>query len=352
MLFIDISDPEVLRAHSEHVRNISCRIFKKVTGGNCSDPLCKICKRTEKNMTIPDEIRQVLSDKKRIEQIVGNRPQELMNINTEVWNLLMPLFTREQCINAKAVKPELRTKDEEVRVATYDLICDHIKGLVDYGSWFQNGKNDPRYDAYQLARNLNRNTCTYCNRIYTGTMTTVDYKKVMRPSFDHWYGQVKYPLLALSFYNLIPSCSICNSSIKGDAEFDLDSHLHPYINVDVLDRFRYSYDFNETTDKFRIKIRTRDGDHKMMTTIAELKLNEVFDTHHEELADLIKIREAYSESYISDLIKRYPGANLSYKEVYRLAFGVEFDQANYHRLPLSKFKMDVLSELQMMRELK
>ena len=41
----------------------------------------------------------------------------------------------------------------------------------------------------------------------------------MRPQFDHWFPKKKYPLLAISFYNLIPCCTYCNSSVKGDIEF-------------------------------------------------------------------------------------------------------------------------------------
>lgn len=45
---------------------------------------------------------------------------------------------------------------------------------------------------------------------------------------DHYYDKGKYPYLALSFYNLIPSCNICNSKFKTTIDFKEIPHLHPY----------------------------------------------------------------------------------------------------------------------------
>lgn len=36
--------------------------------------------------------------------------------------------------------------------------------------------------------------------------------------------------MSLNIYNLIPCCSICNSSIKGNTLFSLDTHVHPYLD--------------------------------------------------------------------------------------------------------------------------
>jgi len=62
----------------------------------------------------------------------------------------------------------------------------------------------------------------------------------MRPPLDHFYPRSRYPFLGTSFYNLIPSCHQCNSSVKG-AKNPLDENLtHPY-------------DIDETDIRFRIK---------------------------------------------------------------------------------------------------
>ena len=94
---------------------------------------------------------------------------------------------------------------------------------------------DSRKDfAYELTRKLDVSICPYCNREFIFTVEIPqerDTKKkcIIRPELDHYYPQSKFPLLALSFFNLIPSGHICNSNIKHDKELDFKSDLHPYV---------------------------------------------------------------------------------------------------------------------------
>ena len=63
------------------------------------------------------------------------------------------------------------------------------------------------------------------------------------------------------------------------------------------------------------------------------------------MKDLIKIRQAYSDKYIEILNNSLKGVNLSKEEVYRLAFGVHYEDDKFDRRPLSKLKKDILTEL-------
>lgn len=69
--------------------------------------------------------------------------------------------------------------------------------------------------AYWLQRQLGVKVCPYCNRMYT---TTLFGEHRIRPDFDHFYPQSKYPYLAVSLFNLIPSCSMCNRKKSNEAE--------------------------------------------------------------------------------------------------------------------------------------
>ncbi len=84
------------------------------------------------------------------------------------------------------------------------------------------GKKRPKYPkpvAYWLQSQLCVRVCPYCNRIYT---TTLYGKKRIRPDFDHFYPQSRYPYLAVSLFNLIPSCNICNKAKSDYAEIKED----------------------------------------------------------------------------------------------------------------------------------
>lgn len=77
---------------------------------------------------------------------------------------------------------------------------------------FSNKKND----VYWLLRKLDVRICPYCNRMYIATLPTPEeledeqeYKPT-RATIDHFYPKSMYPYLSLSFFNLIPSCEVCN----------------------------------------------------------------------------------------------------------------------------------------------
>ena len=66
--------------------------------------------------------------------------------------------------------------------------------------------------------NLNISTCYYCNIDFVNTYNTKGGKK-NKFTLDHFYDKATYPYLALSLYNLIPSCYTCNSKLKKNEEF-------------------------------------------------------------------------------------------------------------------------------------
>jgi 5-methylcytosine-specific restriction endonuclease McrA len=70
--------------------------------------------------------------------------------------------------------------------------------------------------------------CPYCN-LETISIIKSNDKGKMLLSLDHFYPKSLYPYLALSFYNLIPCCHNCNSNIKGDKNFTIETHVNPYL---------------------------------------------------------------------------------------------------------------------------
>ena len=71
---------------------------------------------------------------------------------------------------------------------------------------------DSKSKSYWLAEHIGHNSCTYCNRQYTFTVSGKNNgERITRPAFDHWFPKSRFPLLSLNLYNLIPCCAICNS---------------------------------------------------------------------------------------------------------------------------------------------
>ena len=145
-----------------------------------------------------------------------------------------------------------------------------------------------RKSAYNILKIQNVTVCPYCNRQY---IFTLGNHKV-RPQFDHYYPKSIYPYLALSIFNLIPSCSICNQ-----AKSSFDTHncpiLYPYEEEfgDEV-RFRIISDdikyIHGMTDDFDLYLQMDGVDSKKVEKVEQqnkqLHLMKLYHTREEAIA--------------------------------------------------------------------
>ena len=77
-----------------------------------------------------------------------------------------------------------------------------------------------------------------------------------------------------------------------------------------------------------------------------MKIDLVYNSHTDILYDILKLRRAYSDKYLSIMKNNLlSGVEISKKEIYRMAFGVYLDEVDFEKRPFSKFKKDILEEL-------
>ena len=126
---------------------------------------------------------------------------------------------------------------------------------------------------------------------------------------------------------------------------DLNNYTHPYID-NSIDNIKFTYKFtSETRTGLRIEVITPDPS-KYKNTVEIFALEEVYNSHINELADLLKTKQYFSDKYLNTLSSNIlNGLISSKKELYRLVFGVEYDKEDFIKRPLSKFKSDILKEL-------
>lgn len=115
---------------------------------------------------------------------------------------------------AKAKRSELRFTREVSKLFSYTNFCKKKKG----------------WDAYKLCGGLAVKVCPYCQQVELPTLLNEKNGRGFRPALDHFFHKDKYPHLALSIANLIPSCTTCNSNLKGEIDFFENRHLHPYFD--------------------------------------------------------------------------------------------------------------------------
>ena len=253
-----------------------------------------------------------------------------------------------------AVIKDIDSRFKEIQTHTA-RIKSKLSKIFDYIG-FRTKSNNGDYDAYELALMLGTRTCLYCNRNYTLTISKGYRKtdKITRPEFDHFFDQSDYPLLALSIFNLIPSCKICNSTLKHTKKFTLDNNLHPYKD-DVIDFYKYSYvphdvgsilgGKSELSVKINIVSDDKNLDKKIVNSKNIFKLEDIMSGHAEELKDILEIRHRFSSRYFEELLKKYYLLGLNYEEIYRIVFGTYSLEKDFGKRPFSKLKKDLLKEL-------
>lgn len=249
-----------------------------------------------------------------LKNIIMGKPEELL--------ILQENFNRLLCVENKEV----------------------VQTIFDYHEF---SREKTGYWAYRLAENLDIKVCPYCNRLYTTTVyenPEIKIGKCTRPEFDHYFPQCKYPLLALSFYNLIPSCHVCNSNMKGAKEFLLKTHLHPYCD-DVIHDYHFGYMLVNMND-IRITLDCQ-GEKKecIKKTFEEFKICEIYNEHRDIAIDMRKLKDEFSDDYLGILAKTYRGLDCSKENLYRLAFGTYLEEENFLKRPFSKFKKDIAEQI-------
>ena len=222
-----------------------------------------------------------------------------------------------------------------------------LKGLVrqvfNY-DWFSSKETKP-YGAYELASDLEINTCVYCNRNYTNTIIDDSGKKIIRPQFDHFLDKGTHPLFRLSFFNLIPCCSLCNTVLKGIKQFSMDTHLHPYLNKVITD-FNFNYDYSVEEDELEVLIEPKKLPIRIKRSFDDFKIKDIYNAHRSEVKDLVNLKKAFSDNYLSILSSQVLGeVEISQKEMYRMVFGTYYEDEKLHFRPFSKLKRDILQEL-------
>ena len=218
-------------------------------------------------------------------------------------------------------------------------------------------KNYDKWKAYELALSISINVCPYCNRQYTFTLGN-DKNKSVRPQFDHFYSKDKYPYLSLSFYNLIPCCSNCNTSLKGANEFSFKENINPYIeffgedakfsikpnNIGFIDGVAESY---EISCKISDQI-TPEKEIKCKNNIEIFKINELYNYHKDYVDELIAKNRIITKEYINQLYDQFHGVYFSnLNDLYRILLGNYILEEDLEKRVLAKLTKDISEELGM-----
>ncbi|HFU75447.1 MAG TPA: hypothetical protein ENK66_04300 [Arcobacter sp.] len=278
------------------------------------EEISKSINRLISDLTIPNECLEHLSEPKEIENILKANTFQ-MKLYIEFFKTTYP----DSLEDGKALNRILR---EEI-----------------FEKEYKNWGSRKRYGAYYFVKALGLNSCPYCNRNYTFVVDSNNGK--LRPEIDHFYPKSIYPFLAMSFYNLIPSCSICNHTksdkVKEDLENPYDIEANDYcftytpqsVEFSVVEKEKYNF------DSFEIAINGNQSNIKLF------KLEELYKQHKDIVLELLIKKAYYPQSYIEELSK----FGFSEDEIYRYLFSNYQQDEDLHKRPLSKLVRDISQEL-------
>jgi len=230
----------------------------------------------------------------KIKEIITCEPQTFSALSDEI---------KKQRINNKKMKLAFVGSQEKSKNKS-----GNFNGYNKFSS-----KHTSEYRAYNLAEKLDINVCPYCNKNYTYTVidksSKIKKKQYTRPDIDHFLPKETYPYFALSIYNLIPSCLVCNRTIKGSKPFSIETHLHPYMeSFNNILKFSTSKPLsmcNRATD-FEIIFDDKSNDvyllKKAKNNIQDFVLLPQYNKHKDIILELKEKHSLYNEASISNIL--------------------------------------------------
>lgn len=279
---------------------------------------------------------------------------------TELYHLLLNVRPRQQHIqayiaNIKAINNwclkniSIRGKKysfSDIIRADYDEIIEIAnaynsrkrKIAKKYKKFIINTLYKQRFPREKFVEELQVTVCPYCNRNFVNST----YKRTMC-DLDHFYDKETYPILAVSFHNLVPVCHACNHA-KASKAISYSPHNMKFSTDDLLSFDFYITGADYLYDNKQIGIEI-DYSSTFKDNVKELKLSEVYQIHSDIVQECIKKAIIFNPQYLTDLCNTYNGLFESEEELYRIVFGNYLEESSYGKRPLSKLTKDILSNL-------
>ena len=219
-----------------------------------------------------------------------------------------------------------------------DMFVKEVERVFNYKSFTVKG---PKWNAYALCRKSKARICPYCNHAYAFTVQSDSGD--FRPTLDHFFFKDEYPHLALTLYNLVPSCSSCNSSLKGEVDFFKEGHLNPLFDVENIEFYLSAggapSELVEAIQNRRIDVLVKAKAVKECSqsenSLKTFAINERYETLSMEAVDFYLAKKNYDEAAL----------NTQFSFKFDETALLRFDRANYSRYLLGKMYADIYDAL-------
>jgi hypothetical protein len=214
----------------------------------------------------------------------------------------------------------------------------------------------------EFIKALDIKVCPYCNRSYINCIDKEDGSPPIKGQLDHFYSKKDYPFLAISKFNLVPSCSDCNG-VGGKYRTDASGRktkkndqkrplVNPYL-ISNTDGLKFKMEIEKGFANFKdiensIKIIVEEKNNSGLSeNINTFHLREIYNSHRDIAAEIYLKSLMMHKKYRSSIKKKLHYLNLSLtdREFYLIILGIESDSKYFKNRSLSKFKADLAKDL-------
>ena len=224
--------------------------------------------------------------------------------------------------------------------------------------------NDLRDKEYlNFANDLQFKTCFYCNAQLT-VIIPIEYFKTKKLKgqiksrkatfeLDHVKAKSKYPFLATSFFNLIPSCSICNKA-KSNKDIEFNFFEENSEDLDFLDfkldqKSLQKYDITKNKDDFDFSFDIKGVDKTEYNNT--FKIQEIYETQKDVIEELYYLKKIYNHGHKLSLTNILKDKGLFPDEAFidRLVISNYSKPNEFHKRPFAKFTQDIARQLELIK---
>lgn len=282
--------------------------------------------------------------------LTGNGLVTMMNTPAvDLWPLIGDIEQHFQELQDCRIDKTLRETSPLYQFLKYHLV------KHGYYEGFHENKISYSLPKDELIESVGIDLCPYCNRAFIYTSKTAQGNKVTQAELDHFFSKERFPYLAISKYNLVPSCSCCN---RNGGKFTTDAYDEHLVSP---------YEIGNPCDYMEFRLRVKNANVTSLEKLAsglslkliakrpEMKKNidsfnlERLYQHHTDYAAelyfkwLVKATDIYRTSLKGILRKK--GIMLTDDDVKRIIVGNYVNDTDFGKRPLAKMMHDVAYEL-------
>lgn len=206
------------------------------------------------------------------------------------------------------------------------------------------GQKGNKYNSSSLVDKLELRVCPFCNRNYIFNIKLKNEPQYKLSQTDHFFPKDARPYLAMSFFNLVPSCLQCNF-VKNNS--DVKGHPFELLNSHSV-KFKLDYSLGDVTDSL-IKCSPDDLVIRVTRSLSSnarvFYLKQLYKNHIDYVNDLLMNIEFYDEGYFEEIkLILKDDVNLSVSDMNRILFGNYTSEEDFNKRPLSKLTHDILKQ--------